>query len=287
MTTPSFSTHGVRIFLDDDQTPIAEYDPPAVFELDTERLGDGPHTLRVEAADNMGLRSVRQIPFEVRNGPGIAVSGLQPGQVLRGTHRIIVNAYAGGRVEAWEPIRAETPAPIPTWAWVLCVVAVAWGMFYVAREWLPPPQFASTPTYAAWAALGRRAAPDGAASPAAPAAAAAATNRGAELFRVTCANCHQANGQGVPGAFPPLAGDPVANGADATAHAQIVLFGLSGRTINGVRYTAQMPAWGGQLSDDEVAAVMNYERTAWGNTAPQTTAQAVAAVRAKHAPTTP
>jgi cytochrome c oxidase subunit 2 len=279
---PSPSTHGVRIFLDGATTPIAEYAPPAVFELDTERLADGAHTLRIEAVGNGGLRSVREIPFEVRNGPGIAVAGLQAGQVIRGTRRIIVNAYAGGRVEAWEPIRAETPAPIPTWAWVLCVVVVAWGMFYVAREWLPPPQFASSPTYAA---LGTHAAPGGAAGTAATSG--GASNRGAELFRVTCANCHQANGQGVPGAFPPLAGDPVANGADATAHAQIVLFGLAGRTINGVRYTAQMPAWGGQLSDDEVAAVMNYERTAWGNTAPQTTAQAVAAVRAKHAPTTP
>ena len=277
MPRPS-STHAIRIFLDGGATPIAEYDPPAVFELDTERLEDGPHTLRIEATAETGSRAIREIPFVVRNGPGIGVSGLEPGQVVRGTRHIIVNAYAGGRVEAWEPIRAETPAPVPTWAWVLCVIALAWGMFYVAREWRPPAQFASTPTYAAWGAstlstTARR-----------PAAATAATDHGAELFRVTCANCHQANGEGVPGAFPPLAGDPVVASPDAAAHAQIVLFGLSGRVINGVHYTAQMPAWGAQLSDDEIAQIMNYERTAWGNAGTLTTTQAVAAVRAQHAP---
>lgn len=270
------STHGMRIYLDDATTPIAEYDPPATFELDTERLDDGPHTLRVEAQDAHGFRSVRQIQFEVRNGPGIAIRGLEPGDVVRGKRHIIVNAYAGGRVEAWEPVQAETPSPIPTWAWVVCLMAVAWGMFYVAREWRPTVEFASTPTFGGWGnatlgapTTGRRGAPG--------------ANHGAELFRVTCANCHQANGEGVPGAFPPLVGDPVVTSADAAAHAQIVLFGLSGRAINGVQYAAQMPAWGGQLSDEEIAAIMNYERTAWGNSAPPTTVQAVAAVRARHA----
>jgi mono/diheme cytochrome c family protein len=282
MTTPP-STHGVRIYLDGGTTPIAEYDPPAVFQLDTERLEDGPHTLRVEATAETGSHAVREIPFIVRNGPGIAVSGLEPGQVIRGTRHIIVNAYAGGRVEAWEPIRAETPAPVPTWAWVLCVIAIAWGMFYVAREWLPTAEFASTPTYASWGSAATLASRGASRAP----AAVGATNKGAELYRVTCATCHQANGEGVPGAFPPLSHDPVASGPDATAQAQIVLFGLSGRVINGVHYAAQMPAWGAQLSDDEVATVVNYERAAWGNNAPPTTASAVAAVRAQHTPATP
>jgi mono/diheme cytochrome c family protein len=284
MTTPTPprpptapSTHGIRIFLDGAPAPIAEYVPPAVFQLDTTHLTDGPHTLRIEATAEGGAHAGRDIPFVVRNGPGIAVSGLEPGQVVRGTRSIIVNAYAGGFVEAWEPIRAETPAPIPTWAWVVCVIAAAWGLFYIAREWVPPARFASTPTYSGWgaAALASRGAARGA--PTAPAA-----NRGAELFRVTCATCHQANGEGVAGAFPPLVHDPVVTGSDAAAHAQIVLFGLSGRVINGVTYAAQMPAWGSQLSDDEVAAVVNYERTAWGNSAPSVTPQQVATIRAQH-----
>jgi mono/diheme cytochrome c family protein len=277
MTTPP-PTHGVRIYLDDGTIPIAEYDPPAVFELDTTRLTDGPHIFRVEATAESGFLAVREIPFVVRNGPGIAVSGLDPGQVVRGTRHIIVNAYAGGHVEAWEPIRAETPAPIPTWAWVVCLLSAAWGIFYTAREWRPTAQFASTPTFAGWSAtssLGASGARTGAA------------DRGAELYRVTCATCHQANGEGVPGATPPLARDPVVSGADAAAHAQIVLFGLSGRVINGVHYAAAMPAWGDQLSDDEIAAIMNYERTAWNNSAPLTTQSTVAAVRARHTPAAP
>jgi mono/diheme cytochrome c family protein len=277
--TPPVSAHGISVYLDDGPAPIANYTPPAVVQLDTTTLNDGPHTLRIEAVAEDGARAIREIRFVVRNGPGIAVSGLEPGQTVSGVRDIIINAYAGGHVEAWEPISAETPAPIPTWAWVVAVCVLAWGMWYLARELFPPPQFASTPTFAGWttAALGGRATT----TRTAVTAAAPATNHGAELFRVTCANCHQANGEGVPGAFPPLANDPVVTG-DAAAHAQIVLFGLSGKTINGVKYTAQMPAWGNQLSDDEVVAIMNYERSTWGNNAPPITPQQVAAVRAAH-----
>jgi mono/diheme cytochrome c family protein len=267
----------VRIFLDDGATPVAEFDPPSVFTLETEKLADGPHTLRVEAVDETGLKSVRQIPFHVRNGPGIAVAGLSAGDIVSGERSIVVNAYAAGRVEAWEPTRAETPAPIPSWAWVLCLVVAAAGMFYVAREWRPTARFASSPTFAGWA---------GAAAPASRPQT-AATNRGAELFRVTCANCHQANGEGIAGAFPPLVTDPVVTASDPREHATIVLFGLSGRVINGVHYVGQMPAWGPQLSDDEIAAIMSYERTAWGNAAPTVTTQLVASVRATHGAATP
>jgi mono/diheme cytochrome c family protein len=274
MTAPA--AHGVRIYLDDGATPIAEFDPPSVFSLDTERLPDGPHTLRVEAMDEWGHRSERVIPFEVRNGPGIAVEGIAAGETVGGRRSIVVNAYAAGRVETWEPVRAETPTPIPSWVWVVFLVMVAAGVFYIAREWQPPARFASTPTYAAWA------------SPTASRAVIApSTDRGAELFRVTCANCHQANGEGLPGAFPPLVGDPVVTSSDPKEHAQIVLFGLSGRVIGGVHYTAQMPAWGAQLSDDEVAAIMNYERSAWGNAGTSATAKFVSTVRAAHVTATP
>jgi mono/diheme cytochrome c family protein len=274
MTTPL--SHGVRIYLDQGAAPIAEFDPPSVFSLDTERLTDGPHTLRVEAVDEWGHRSERVIPFEVRNGPGIAVEGIAPGETVGGRRSLVVNAYAAGRVETWEPVRAETPTPIPSWVWVVFLVMVAAGVFYVAREWQPPARFASTPTYAAWAAAATS-----------RAVAAPSTDRGAELFRVTCANCHQANGEGVPGAFPPLVGDPVVTSSEPKEHAQIVLFGLSGRVISGARYTAQMPAWGAQLSDDEIAAIMNYERSAWGNSGPRTSATLVSTVRAAHVAATP
>jgi cytochrome c oxidase cbb3-type subunit II len=126
------------------------------------------------------------------------------------------------------------------------------------------------------------------AAPAAPAAgqesagggaSAAGAASGASVYGGNCASCHQASGQGLPGVFPPLAGDPVVNAEDPTAHIHTVLFGLHEKAIHGVAYAAAMPPWGAQLSDEEIAAVVNHERTSWGNHAPTVTAAQVAAVR--------
>jgi cytochrome c oxidase cbb3-type subunit 2 len=110
-------------------------------------------------------------------------------------------------------------------------------------------------------------------------AAAGATDAGAAIYATRCAGCHQANGKGVPGAFPPLADDPVVTAADPTEQIRIVLFGRSGSVIGGVTYPAGMPAWAPQLSDAEMVAVVNHERTAWGNHAPTVRQADVAAVR--------
>ncbi|HET8904528.1 MAG TPA: cytochrome c oxidase subunit II [Saccharospirillum sp.] len=79
--------------------------------------------------------------------------------------------------------------------------------------------------------------------------------RGEEVYGSACASCHQPNGSGVPGAFPALAGSPIALGP-AEGHLDVV--------VNGVRGTA-MAAYGDQLSDADIAAVITYERNAWGN----------------------
>ena len=128
----------VEIYLDDAPEPVAIHVPPAELELDTSTLEDGPHVLVVVATDESGRRGVRRIPFEVRNGPGIAVTGLRGGDVVEGRLALLVNAYGGGYEEHWEPARAETPAPIPTWVWVLLLLIVAWAIFYLARQWAPP-----------------------------------------------------------------------------------------------------------------------------------------------------
>lgn len=104
--------------------------------------------------------------------------------------------------------------------------------------------------------------------------------RGERIYSGRCAACHQVSGSGLAGAFPPLAGDPVVTAADAGRHIGIVLFGASGSTIGGVHYGSPMPAWGALLSDDEIAAVINHERSSWGNQAPLVTSADVAAVRA-------
>ena len=65
----------IRIFLDDKPEPITDYRPPAEVALDTSPLPDGEHRLRIEAVDTNGNIGVRTVPFVVRNGPGITLSG--------------------------------------------------------------------------------------------------------------------------------------------------------------------------------------------------------------------
>ena len=78
---------------------------------------------------------------------------------------------------------------------------------------------------------------------------------GERVYQTNCASCHLANGAGLPGAFPALLQDSAATGA-LQAHLGIV--------INGVPGTA-MAAFGVQLSAADLAAVITYERNAWGN----------------------
>ena len=79
--------------------------------------------------------------------------------------------------------------------------------------------------------------------------------KGESIYNTNCVACHQANGAGVPGVFPALAGSKIAT-TDLPAHINIVMNGKSGTA---------MAAWGKQLNDLEVAAVITYERNAWGN----------------------
>jgi cytochrome c oxidase subunit 2 len=79
---------------------------------------------------------------------------------------------------------------------------------------------------------------------------------GEKVYGRTCAACHQANGQGVPGAFPAVAHGAITTGPVA-GHIDIVL--------NGSKKNPAMVAWKGQLSDLEIAAVITYERNAFGN----------------------
>ncbi|HTU71383.1 MAG TPA: cytochrome c [Candidatus Baltobacteraceae bacterium] len=121
-----------------------------------------------------------------------------------------------------------------------------------------------------------------AASSAAPAASAAVTaaavNPGQSVYQANCSTCHQTNGGGVRGAFPPLAQNPTVIG-DPIAVIHDVKFGLSGEIhVNGNGYNGMMPAWGQQLSDSDIAAVITYVRSAWGNKASAVTSAQVAAV---------
>lgn len=137
----------IEVFLDDDTTPIVTHRPPARFQLDTTEMADGPHKLHLRARDSGGHQGVRTMSFTVRNGPGIAVNGLQDDDILEGKLPILVNSYGGTQEAYWEPERVETPAPAPTWIWVLFLVIVAFAAFYGVRQWTPGPEMRDTPTY--------------------------------------------------------------------------------------------------------------------------------------------
>ncbi len=87
---------------------------------------------------------------------------------------------------------------------------------------------------------------------------------GEALFSGTCSVCHQPNGQGIEGAFPPLAGSDLLAATPKRA-IHIALNGLSGElTVNGKTYNSVMPPMS-QLNDDEIANILTYVTHSWGN----------------------
>lgn len=99
-------------------------------------------------------------------------------------------------------------------------------------------------------------------------ATALAQSTGESVFQSNCASCHQANGQGLPGAFPPLAGhvpELLAPEGGRTYLVHTLLYGLQGSiTVDGQTYNGVMPAWR-QLDDAQLADVLSYISTAWEN----------------------
>ncbi|WP_448565880.1 cytochrome c oxidase subunit II [Thalassotalea ganghwensis] len=80
--------------------------------------------------------------------------------------------------------------------------------------------------------------------------------KGEQVYQTACLACHQAGGQGLPPAFPALKGGPIVTG-DIAAHIDIV--------VNGSKKNPAMAAFGSTLSKTDIAAVITYERNAWGN----------------------
>jgi cytochrome c oxidase subunit 2 len=259
----------ISLFLDDASQPFATYKPPASVTLDTTQLTDGEHLLHIRATDAMGKVGVRAIPFVVQNGPGITVTGLRSNELVSGSLRLDVNAFSAS--DPFDPLQAESSGPIPVWTWVLIVLIAAWGSWYGIAEFQTPPSFASTPTYEANPMRAAAMPLQQHAPPAYSGRGAAAgfdyAKTGPNLYAANCEACHGAAGTGVPGAFPSLMGDPVVTAHDPTTQIKTVLHGLSGKTIRGKSYSGAMPPFA-QLSDDDIAAIIDHERTTWGNNAP-------------------
>ncbi len=162
-------------------------------------------------------------------------------------HRAIVKR------EQAEPKEGLEPAP--WWVWAISVVTIFAMGFYLGR-------YGGSFTASA-----------------AKTSTVTAPPQGNEIYSAICLPCHQPGGTGVEGKYPPLAGSewPV---KDAAISARIVLNGLQGPIqVKGKAYINQMPALGPQLQDDEIAAVLTYVRSSWGNHAERITAEVVAAAR--------
>ena len=104
--------------------------------------------------------------------------------------------------------------------------------------------------------------------------------RGKKIFSANCATCHQANGLGVAGQYPPLAGSEYVIGGTRRL-GMIVLKGLEGPlTVKGVQYgSAVMQPWEKTLNDAKIADVLTYIRQEWGNTAGPVAPEGIAGLR--------
>jgi cytochrome c oxidase cbb3-type subunit II len=228
-----------------------------------------------------GLIQIPEVLGTERTGPDLSdVAARQPSDVWQYIHLYQPRALVGASIMPafqWLFVLTHTPdsasvrVPVPP-------QLVPSGMTVVAT-----PRAKALVAYL----LSLKQAPI-AGSTTAPASASAsatpASAAGAQLFASRCASCHQAAGTGVPGAFPPLAGDPVVNGP-APAHLAVIIDGLHGRAISGTTYSGIMPPWGALMSDAEIAAVATHERTSWGNHGSPVTTEDVTAARKLPPPT--
>lgn len=95
---------------------------------------------------------------------------------------------------------------------------------------------------------------------------------GLALYTQNCATCHQANGEGLKGAFPPLKGSPIVLGDDLELFVNIIMMGYDARPEFAV-----MNAVGtdNNLTAEEVTAIINHEKSSWGNNAKPVTSEEV------------
>lgn len=121
----------IYLFIDEDEVPVAEVFAPITFDLDTLKLVDGQHVLRIVSKDPAGKEGVRIIPFEVRNGPAIDINGLKEGAVVDGLVPIMINAYGKGDQTSFLIEGSETPQSIPWWVWILIIGFTGWALYYL------------------------------------------------------------------------------------------------------------------------------------------------------------
>jgi hypothetical protein len=125
----------VTVFLDDEKVPFGVFKPPAQLVLDTTKIADGKHELKIKAVSSNGIEGVRIIPFEVRNGPEIAVVGLKENEIIESNTVITINAYGSETSESFIIRGSETPKAVPSWVWACIIAFVGFAIFYFITHW--------------------------------------------------------------------------------------------------------------------------------------------------------
>ncbi len=165
-----------------------------------------------------------------------------------------------------EPLPPEGGEPPQMWLWMLVFGVLLFSTFYLGLyvgDFSPDPWLQS---------------PEPVAESTAPAVEESVS--GSQVYSARCATCHQSNGQGVTGAFPTLVGTSWVENKGQII--RILLHGMQGEvTVQGETYNGNMPAWGGTLSDKEIAAVITHVRQSWDNDYGEVSETEVAAVRSE------
>lgn len=121
----------VLLFIDNESKPIGEFEAPVKFELDSRKLTDGEHTLKIVSKDPTGKEGIKLVPFTVRNGPAITLEGLNDRDVIDGVLPIMINAYGKGNQKQFLIDGSETPKTIPSWIWAGLIIFFGWAMYYI------------------------------------------------------------------------------------------------------------------------------------------------------------
>lgn len=121
----------VTLFIDEEAKPLGEFPAPVTFDLDTRKLTDGNHTLKVVSKDHQGKEGIKLIPFVVRNGPAIAIEGLKKDEIVEGVLPLMINAYGKGDQKTFMLQGSETPQSIPWWLVVGIILFVAWTGYFI------------------------------------------------------------------------------------------------------------------------------------------------------------
>ncbi|MET3037204.1 cytochrome C [Chryseobacterium sp. NRRL B-14859] len=123
----------VFLYIDEEPDPIAELQTPVVFNLDTTKLTDGEHRLKIVSkfGNKEGVKLVR---FYVRNGPIIHLEGLSDQETVNGVLPLMLNAYDTGKNQSFIIKGSENPRTIPVWVWIIALVFAAWGAFYLVTN---------------------------------------------------------------------------------------------------------------------------------------------------------